>query len=271
MAWAVAVLALAAGAPSSAPDACRAARAPLPPAARVSEADRAPVEVYRAAWRRVCERGAPPADLSTLLGDAEALIADVGTAPTLAALAAALPAEWPLPGIRRGEGEPLEVDWAAFGAAAARGTVEDARFWRGAAVAAGPGGEPGWLGERIGEGAARCLRLTELSWLDVANALDAMERAGAAPYVRHAQGLRASLVETFAGVARRAEVCACLRGDAARALEPLAGEAGGGGGTHARRGLAKAAAEALRAIRSGQARVRALRAAPGAPPTGCTP
>jgi hypothetical protein len=269
MVRALAILALFATPPSSAPDPCRAARAPLPELS--APADRGPIEGYRAAWRRACEPGARPAELAPLLGDAEALVADVGTRPTLEAIAAALPLEWPVPGIRRKEGGPLVVDWAAFAAAAPRGTVEDARFWRAAAVVAGPGGEPAWLGERIGDGPARCLRLAELRWREVADALDAMERAGAEPYLRQARALRASLMDTLEGLARQREVCACLPGDAAGALEPLGGAAAvGRGGAHARRALAKAAAGALGALRSGAVRVLVLRAGPGAPVSGCS-
>ncbi len=263
----VALLALLATPPSSSQDPCRAARAPLPELRL--PADLRPIEAYRAAWRRLCGPGARPADLAPLLGDAEALVADVGTAPTLEAIAAALPLEWPLPGIRwRYEGR-LAVDWEAFSAAAGRGTVEDQRFWRAAGVVAGSGGEPTWLGERVGDGPARCLRLAELRWRDVADALDTMERAGAEPYLRQALALRVSLMELLEDLGRRREVCACLPGDVAAALEPLGAEAAAPRGTHARRTLARAAGGALRAVRSGQVKVLSLRAAPGAPMTGC--
>ncbi|HEY6005215.1 MAG TPA: hypothetical protein VIV57_20210, partial [Anaeromyxobacter sp.] len=203
---------------------CRAARAPLPASASLSAADRAPVEAYRAAWRRACDPGAGVADLGSLFGDAEALAEDVTTSPALEAIASALPpgAEWPLPALRREGGGPLRVDWASFGSASGRGTAEDGRFWRGAAVAAGPFGEPSWWGEALSRGPGRCLRLAETRWRDVADALDAMERGGSATYSRHVKALRARLLETLSSLARDREVCSCLPGDAAAALEPLA-------------------------------------------------
>jgi hypothetical protein len=253
---------------------CRAARAPLPVDAALSASDLAPVEAYRAAWRRACDPRSGAADLGTLLGDAEALVEDVATAPALEALASALRpgAEWPLPALGREEGGPLRVDWSAFGLASSRGTAEDARFWRAAAAASGRFGDPAWLGEAVGRGPERCLRLAETRWREVADALDAMERGGSAPYARHVKALRARLLETLSALARDRQVCACLPGDAAAALEPLAADgAAERPASHARRALGKAALDALGAVRSGRVRVLALRSAPGAPPTGCGP
>jgi hypothetical protein len=269
----VLVLALLASAdPTSSPP-CRAARAPLPSPPGLRRDERAEVERYRVSWRRACDPAAPAADLGSLLGDAEALIADVSSSRTLAALAqahAAKPgAEWPLPGIVRDEDGALDVDWASFGAVAERGTAEDRRFWRGAGVAADHTGEPSWLGEPAPGSGAPCVRLGEVDWPAIADALDAMERAGSEPYVRHARELRSALVETMTRLARGPEVCACLpTRDAAATLEPLA--AGGDRlGTPARRALAKASGDAMKALKSGRARVRFLRQAPDAPPTGC--
>jgi hypothetical protein len=271
---ALAAVASLAAAAAGAPDPCQAARAPLPAVPALPASDRAPIEAYRAAWRRACGPASRAADLGSLLGDAEALVDDVATSPALDALAAALApgAEWPLPALRRDESGPIRVDWTAFGAASARGTVEDARFWRGAGVAAGRGGEPAWLGEAAGAGPGRCVALAGTRWREVADAIDAMERGDAAAYARHARALRAALLETLSALARDRQVCACLPGDAAGALEPLAADASPERhASHLRRELGKAAAAALAAVRSGRVRVVALRAAPGAPATGCAP
>jgi hypothetical protein len=272
----VALLALLAASPEGAPDPCRAARAPLPASAGISAQEREVVEDYRAAWRRACDPASGAADLASLLGDAEALAADVSTSRTLEALAAAHAAEaasgaaWPLPAIVRDGDQPLEVDWAAFAALADRGAAEDGRFWRGAARVAGRTGEPGWLGEVIPGSTERCVRLGEVRWQELADALDSMERAGSEPYVRHARALRAALVETLAAIARGPSTCACLPGPGAGALEPLvASSAAERVGTPARRALAKAAADAHGALREGRARLSFLREAPGAPATGC--
>ncbi|HET7824607.1 MAG TPA: hypothetical protein VFK90_04710 [Anaeromyxobacter sp.] len=269
---AAAVAGAAAGA--APPDPCRAARAPLPAGAAIPASDRAPIEAYRAAWRRACEPRAAVADMGALLGDAEALVDDVATAPALDALAAALApgAEWPLPALWRDGAVPVQVDWAAFAGAAARGTVEDQRFWRGAAVAAGRGGDPAWLGDAAGAGPARCVALAETRWRDVADAIEAMERGGSPAYGRHARALRAALLETLSALARGRQACACLPGDGGAALEPLAADAQPERhAPHLRRELARAAAEALAAVRTGRVRVAALRSGPGAPPTGCAP
>lgn len=270
----VALLALLAASAGGAPDPCRAARAPLPASRAVSAEEREAVEQYRAAWRRACDPAAGAADLASLLGDAEALTADVSTSRTIEALAAAHAAapgaEWPLPAIVREGDAPLEVDWAAFSALLGRGAAEDGRFWRAAARVAGRTGEPGWLGEPLPDSTERCVRLGEVRWQELAEALEAMERAGSEPYVRHAQALRAALIETLATVARGPSTCACLRGAPAEGLEPLVTSAAAERvGTPARRALAKAAADALEALRTGRARVSFLREAPGAPPTGC--
>lgn len=253
-----------------APDPCRAARAPLPDVPELSAASRAAVDAYRAAWRRACAPAARPADLASLLGDAEALVDDVATSPgahRIASAARAGGAPWPLPAITA-EGVPLRVDWASFAAVAELGSADDARFWRGAAQVAGPTGEPAWLGERLPDSTDRCLRLGELAWRDLADALDAMESTGSEPYVRHARRLREALREQLAGVAAGAPACACVRGDPAAGLDALASPAQRIG-PPARRALAKAAGEARVALASGQARVRFLRDAAGAPAAGC--
>jgi antitoxin (DNA-binding transcriptional repressor) of toxin-antitoxin stability system len=267
---AVAVLAAAGPVP---PDPCRSARAPLPPGAPLPAAHRAALEDYRAAWLRTCGTAGRAVELDALLEDAEALVDDVSTSPTLGALAAAVPpgAEWPLPAMRLDEEGRLRVDWATFGAAAGRGTAEDARFWRAAAVATGGDGDAAWLGEPAGGEGRRCLRLAETRWRDVADALDAMDRGGSATYRRHARALRADALEALAALARGGEVCACVQGDVLAALQPLAAEAAEKRGSQDRRALGKAAADAMVAVRSGRARVAPLRAAPGAPATGCAP
>jgi hypothetical protein len=268
-----AVASLAAAQAAAPPPPCRAARAPVPSDAAVSAEDRAPVEAYRAGWRRACDPAAGAADLGSLLGDAEALVDDVATAPALEALASALPsgAEWPFPALRRGAEGALRVDWGAFGAASGRGTAEDARFWRAAAVAADGDGGPAWLGEPVPGGSGRCLRLAETRWRELAGALGAMDRGGSVAYARHARALRAAALEALSSVARARQVCACVPGDAAAALAPLAAEGEGKRGSHDLRVLGRAASDALSAVREGRVRVRALRSAPGAPATGCAP
>lgn len=266
----LAVSASLAAAPAA--DACAAASAPLPSVAGVDASALEAVEDYRAAWRRACEGSGGPADLSELLSDAEAITADVSTSAVLEQLASALPerAPWPFPAVRRGD-TALEADWAALAAAAHLGTAEDGRFFRGARVAAGRRGDPSWLGEPVpGGGGRRCVRLGEVSWADVADAIDDMEGARSPAYARYARALRQRLLETLGELARGPRVCGCFPGDASVGLAPLATSlAPERLGTPARRALAKAASEALEAMRVGRARVLWLRETKDAPPTGC--
>lgn len=248
-------------------DPCTALRTPLPGTRGPAEVRR-DIEAYRSAWKPVCDPAAGPVDLAGLLGDAEALAADVGFTEAVEEILRSAPpgAPSPLPGIRRSEGGSAEVDWGAFGAVAERGRAEDQRFWRGASIALDGGGEPAWLGPSVG-GGPRCVRLGEAAWLEIAGALEAMETAGEEPYARLGRAFRASLVATLAGIAS-APVCGCTKGDPTAGLEPLAA-AGEKRGSPMQRALAKAAGEALVALRAGTARLVWVREAPGAPATGC--
>jgi antitoxin (DNA-binding transcriptional repressor) of toxin-antitoxin stability system len=266
------VLAVLAG-PVRAPaaDPCRAAAAPLArPADLPREVARA-IEAYRAAWRRAC---APKGtvDLAALLGDAEVLAEDARTSRYVREIAAGALQRgeaWPLPGIRPVDGD-LAVDWAAFAPLGARGSVDDVRFWRGAAVAADAVGGPAWLGDVPPGGAAECIRLGESPWTEVARALDDMEAAEAPQYSGHARELRDRLSETLARVARGPTVCGCVRGDPIAGLPALAAASPDERRkTQAQRAVVAGAGAALDALRTGRVKVQWLRDRPGGDPTGC--
>ncbi|HET8539764.1 MAG TPA: hypothetical protein VFL83_07815 [Anaeromyxobacter sp.] len=253
------------------PDPCRAAAAPLPrPAELPRDAARA-VDAYRAAWRGACEPKATP-DVAALLGDAEVLAADARKSRAVRAIAAAAAergGEWPLPGIRLVDGE-LAVDWGAFAPFGARGKVDDVRFWRGAAIAADGSGGPAWLEHAPDAPGGACVRLGTARWRDVVRALDDMEATRAAQYAGRARTLRDELVETLAGIGRGPVVCGCLRADPTTGLHALAAlDAPEGPDAPAQPAVAEAARAALDAVQSGRVKVRWLRDAPGAEPTGC--
>jgi hypothetical protein len=264
----VAALAVHAADAPAAPDPCAGLSARIQQSALPAHARR-DVEAYRAAWRRVCDPAAGPADLAALLGDAEALTADVMLEESVAQILRSVPddAPSPLPGIRHSGAGPA-VDRDAFQAVLERGRAEDQRFWRGAARALDRAGRPVWL-ETSPDGEPACVRLGEVAWAEIAAGLELMETAGAEPYVRSGRALRTSLVETLSGVAT-APVCGCTRGDPLAGLEPLAAS-GEKRGTPMQRAVVQAARDALDALRAGRARVRWLRDAPGAPATGCRP
>jgi hypothetical protein len=228
---------------------------------------RAEIEAYRASWRAACDPSRGPADVAALLSDAEALVADVRVGRAVARLASSLGAEapWPLPGLHR-HGEGVDVDWAAF-ASFPRGSVEDVRFFRGLGKAAGPDGDPIWLGPAAPDGAP-CLRLAETSWIEVAQGIEEMERARSGDYARRAAILRERLAATLDGLARGGPACGCVRGDPLPALDALAGKQAKVQ-TPARRALIASAAAAAEALRRGKARVSWLRETAGAPATGC--
>jgi len=270
-ALAAAALLLVAAEPSPpAGDPCRAASAPLARAADAARDVSRAVEAYRAGWRRACA-GEGTLDVAALFGDAEALSEDVRMARSVRAIAAAAGkagGDWPLPAMAAVEGD-LAVDWAAFGWLGARGNVDDARFWRGATVAADGLGGPAWLAAIPGA-PGECVRLGETPWLELGRALEDMEAAEAPQYAGHARALRERLMETLGELARGAEICGCLRGDAAAGLAALGTpEPGERAGTPARRALVKAGGEAVAALRAGRAKVRWLRDAAGGPATGC--
>jgi hypothetical protein len=203
-----------------------------------------------------------------LVADAESLVSDVSIAPALSALADTLRpgAPWPVPGVWRGD-RALEVDWGAIAGLAPRASAEDARALRGLSRAAGPGGEPAWL-QPPGDGARGCVRLAETRWAEVALGLQELQASQAEVFTRRAASLRERLVSTLQDVSRGKPVCACAKGDLARALDALTGGKERRG-TPEHRALVSAASAAAQAVRSGAARVSFLRDAPGAPAKGC--
>lgn len=250
-------------------DPCPALRTPLA-SGSVPARVRRGIDAYRAAWRPVCDPQGGPVDLGTLFGDAEALATDAALADAVDEILRSAPpgAPSPLPGIRQSESGSAAVDWGAFEAVVERGWAEDQRFWRAASRALDLRGDPVWLGPAAG-GGPRCVRLGQVAWADVAAALELMETTGVEPYVRVARALRGSLLAALEAIAKE-PVCGCTKGDAPAGLEPLAAS-GEKRGTPTHRALAKAARDALEALRTGRARVGWLRDAPGAPPTGCRP
>ncbi len=268
----LAFLSLAAPAPAGmSPDPCMGARASFPARVEgVSDDTLHELASYREAWRRACDPKANPADLDGLLGDAETLSGDVILSRVLDVINRMLPrnAPWPLPGLRRRGRADFVPDWAAFvRVAEQRGKAEDQRFWRAAALVADENGDPAWLGP--GEGEEPCVRLGEMPWPEVAEALGQMETARSERYSAHGRRLRERLVETLVGL-ERGNVCGCVRGDAAAELEPLAAAREREKlGTAARRAITTAATTAFDALRKGPGKVRWLRDAPGAPATGC--
>ena len=231
---------------------------------------RAEIDAYRAAWRVACDPGRGAADVASLLSDAEALVSDVRLARVVAELSRALEprATWPLPGVHR-SGEGLELDWAAFAAIFERGTAEDSRFFRGLTRATRAGGEPVWLGPVPAADGARCVRLGEIAWVDVADGIEQMERSGPEVYSRRVAALREQLLETLRALGGGGPVCGCVRGDPLPALAALAGGARARSGTPERRALLAAAASAVEALRSGKTRLTWLRESADAPATGC--
>jgi hypothetical protein len=268
----VAALALlAASEPASVPDPCRAAAAPFTRPADLPRDVARAVDAYRAAWSRACQPKAK-VDLAALLGDAEVLALDARVSRSVRSIATQASrggAEWPLPAIRLVDGD-LAVDWAAFPPFAARGGVDDVRFWRGAPVAATAIGGPAWLLDRPDAPGEECVRLGEVSWPEITRALDDMEEAEAPQYSGHARELRERLEETLAKLATGPEVCGCLRGDPFTALGALAAvNPDERRKTQAQRRLVNAAAAALEGLRSGRVKLRWLRETPGGEPTGC--
>jgi hypothetical protein len=253
-----------------APDPCAAAKAPIPERveAAISTA-RAEIDAYRSSWRAACDRSRGAADLAALLAEGEALVTDVRTGRAVTTLARALApdAPWPLPGIHR-HGEVIDVDWGTFAAFVSRGTAEDGRYFRGLARATRADGDPVWLGDPAPGDGAPCVRLGEISWAEVAQGIEEMERSRGEPYARRAALLRERLMASLEGLGRGGVVCGCVRGDPLAALDALAAMHERLG-TPARRALVAAAGDAAAALRTGRARVSWLRDAPGAPVTGC--
>jgi hypothetical protein len=265
------VAVLAALALAAAADPCRAATAPMArPIDLPKDAGQA-LDAYRGAWKRACDSN-DSVDVATLLGDAEVLAEDARLSRivrTIAFGALQRGQEWPFPAIRS-FGDVLAVDWAAFADLGERGGADDQKFWRGAMVAADAVGDPAWMSTAPEAATGECVRLGEISWPDVARALDGMAGAEPYPYPDRARALRARFLETLAAIAQGPQVCGCVRGDATKGLAELAsGDGGGKKGAPLPRDLAKAAADAVAALKSGRAKVRWLRQAPGAPPTGC--
>jgi hypothetical protein len=258
-----------AAARSATPDPCAAAKLAIPERLdELVQPARAELDAYRASWRAACDRSRGAADLAALLAEADALVTDVRTGRTVAALARALErdAPWPLPGIHR-HGEVVDVDWATFSAFVPYGTAEDGRYFRGLARATQPDGDPAWIGDAAPGDGAPCLRLGQTAWAEVAQGIEEMERSRGEPYARRAALLRDLLMAALDGLGGGGVVCGCLRGDPLPALESLA--AMQRSGTPARRALVTAAEAAADALRTGRTRVTWLREAPGAPVTGC--
>jgi hypothetical protein len=257
-------------APAVAADPCAAAKARIPEQAEQTiAAARADIDAYRASWRAACDPSRGPADLSALLSEAEALVTDVRIGRVVAALAGSLEpgTAWPLPGILR-RGDAVDVDWETFAAFVPRGTAEDARYFRGLGRATRADGEPAWLGDAASEGGEPCLHLAQVSWGEVAQGIEEMERSRGEAYARRAALLRERLMASLQAVGRGGVVCGCVRGDPLAPLDVLAG-AQERLGTPARRALVGAARSAAEALRAGRARVTWLRESAGAPVTGC--
>jgi hypothetical protein len=229
-------------------------------------------DAFRASWVVACDPSRGPADLAALLSEAEVLITDVRIGRAVAALSRVLEpdAPWPLPGLHR-HGDAIDLDWAAFTRFVPRGTAEDGRFFRGLARATRPDGEPAWLGERAPGTEQACLRLGQVSWSEIAQGLEEMERSRGDLYARRAELLRDELVRTLQGIGRGEPVCGCLRSEPIAALHALATSPVKAGTPPARRALVKAAQAAADALRTGGARVSWLRQGPDAPATGCGP
>ncbi len=267
----LAALALAAGAERTI-DPCRAAAAAIVrPMDLPKDAGQA-IDAYRGAWKRACDSN-ESVDAATMLGDAEVLAQDARMSRivrTIAFDALQRGREWPFPAIRS-VGDELAVDWGAFAELGERGGVDDQRFWRAAVVVANAVGAPAWVRSAPEAASGACVRLGEVSWVDIARALDGMAAAEPYPYPDRARELRGQLLETLAAIARGPQVCGCVRGDAAKGLPALAsGEADAKKGTPPPpRDLVKAAADALSALRNGRAKVQWLRESPDRPPNGC--
>ena len=251
---------------------CAASVARFSPAAKQAAGTAlADLDAYRNAWRAACDPSHGPADLAGLLGDAEALVDDVRLAAKAAQVAAALqPGDpWPLPGMRRAA-DGVAIDREAFAAMFDRGTAEDVRFVRALFHVTRDDGEPIWLGSGAAPTGVPCVRLGEVAWVDVVEALGDMERAQAARFAQRTELLHQQLLAMLQALARGGDVCACVRGDPLPALDAL----GTAGGEQRRRfgvgaALASAAADAAKALRDGKTRVSWLRQARDGPATGC--
>ncbi len=257
--------------PDAATGPCAAAQAPLGKRAAEAAGDALrEVDGYRAAWKAACDPANAPADLAALLGEAEALVADVRLARMVVKVARALEpqATWPLPGLRRA-GDGIALDWAAFAAIAERATAEDARFFRGLFRTQRQDGEPVWLGARAVPDGAPCVRLGETSWAEVTQGIEQMERGKVATFVERTAQVREALLETLQAISGGGEICGCVKGDPLVGLDALAGSAPERGASTERRAIADAARGAADALRGGRARVTWLREAPDAPATGC--
>lgn len=253
----------------AAADPCVAAKVPIPQeAGDAIAAARAELDAYRASWRAACEPARGPADVAALLSEAEVLVTDVRIGRAVGALARAVADDgaWPLPGIHRHAGV-VDVDWATFAAFVSRGTAEDQRFFRGLARATRADGDGSWLGEPAPDGEP-CLRLGDLSWSEVVQGIEEMERSRGEVYARRAGYLREALLATLGALGEGGIRCGCVRGDPLPALDAIAASQGRLG-TPARREIVAKARAAADALRAGKTRVSWLRDAPGAPVTGC--
>jgi hypothetical protein len=267
----LAALALAAGAERSA-DPCRAATAAMARPIDLPKDAGLALDAYRGAWKRACDSN-DSVDVATMLGDAEVLAQDARMSRIVRTIgfgALERGQEWPFPAIRS-LGEVLAVDWTAFADLGERGGADDQRFWRGAVVVANAVGEPVWVRAEPEAASGECLRLGEVSWSDIARALDGMGAAEPYPYPDRTREFRGRFLETLGAIAQGPQVCGCVRGDAAKGLAELASGEGGAkkGAPPPARDLVKAAADALSAFKSGRAKVQWLRQSPGGPATGC--
>ncbi len=265
----LAALALAAGADSG--DPCRAATTRLARPVDLPKDAGEAIDAYRGAWKRACDTN-DAIDVAAMLSDAEVLAEDARMSRVVRAIgfsALQRGGEWPFPAIRP-LGDALAVDWSAFAELGERGGADDVKFWRGAVVATNGIGRPSWVRDAPEAASGECVRLGEVAWVDVAKALESMSAVTPYPYPDRARELRGRFLETLAGIARGPAICGCVRGDATKGLAALA-EAGEAkrGTPPVERELAKAASDALSALKSGRARIDWLRKSPGDPPTGC--
>lgn len=237
------------------PPACAAAAAPFPDD-RLTGKLRAAVEAYRGAWRDACAMRPRPRSLAPLLGRAEALARSADLREAVVGDGEALRA---LPGLAVDvETSSLLVHHADFVEAAALGTADDRDFLPEYAALAGDaaaGRLPPWLAFIEGSDGAVCVRLGEVSWLDLARRLDALRARTRTPaYRARADRVAAAIAAVLDDLARGRRTCGCAENEhVAPELDPLA-RADRKGGPVVRR-LSPAAAAAAHATREKRALV----------------
>lgn len=238
---------------TASPPACAAAAAPFPED-RLDGTLRAAVEAYRRAWRDVCVPRPRPRSLAPVLERAEALAASGALREAVVGDGDALRA---LPGLAVDvDTSSLLVHRADLAEAAALGTVEDRAFlpeWAELAGDAAAGRLPPWLSFIEGSAGAVCVRLGEVSWLDLARRLDALHAAVRSPaYRARADRVAGSIAAVLDDLARGRRTCGCAENEhLAAGLDALARAGRGGPVVRRLSGAAAAAGRAVREARSG--------------------